>query len=175
MINSVKAHSFDPIFVADGVTTIYEPRDNDPANRIEVLLGPNMRFATTFETWAAGYGLVADPLSDDDADGLALLFEYAFGTNPTVGEVSSNLPSLATSFGSSFTFQRFEDRTDISYVVEYSDNLLQWSEIAQSVDGAATVSLAHDFVIRTSGFHPVETTVTHQAPSNPIFWRLSIR
>lgn len=52
MINTVKAHSFDPVLVTGGATALYGPRGSDPANRVEVLLGPNLQFATESDTWA---------------------------------------------------------------------------------------------------------------------------
>lgn len=130
---------------------------------------------TPFQAWVAGFSLPFDPSSDDDKDGLSLLMEYALDSNPTIAEIPVNMPGLATIDGHGFSFPRFTDRNDIDYVVQVSDDLLNWTDAAESLDGGDTNPLTPDFLIQTSGSNPVETTVSHQNPPNPIFWQLSIR
>ncbi|MGC9452631.1 MAG: PA14 domain-containing protein [Oceanipulchritudo sp.] len=125
------------------------------------------------ETWAAGYGLAFLPDDDSDRDGLAMLLEYALDADPTSADIPDPAPGASIN-GHSFTFPRYTGRTDITYTVQTSSDLQTWSDAARSIDGAATVPLSGDFTVDTSGTSPVSTTVTHQAPTNPIFWRLFV-
>ena len=94
------------------------------------------------QEWLTTYylpGEFVDDLSDDDFDGIVALFEYAFGFSPlapdTVGLPTFVVDPLgADSFV--YTFRRDPNATDLTYLVEISDDLLNWVTIAISAGGA---------------------------------------
>jgi autotransporter-associated beta strand protein len=79
--------------------------------------------------------------ADNDNDGASNLLEYATAMSPMVNDVVSQ---SATKVGSTleFVYRKNKAATDVSYVVEWSDNLTTWStaSVTSSVfsDGATT-------------------------------------
>lgn len=70
-------------------------------------------------------GLFADT-ADKDNDGLANLLEYAFATNPNTNSPS---PHNATRNGNviDFIYTKNKSATDVTFLVEWSDDLTTWS------------------------------------------------
>jgi hypothetical protein len=100
---------------------------------------------TAFQAWAAAAGLTVDDslaAGDSDLDGVSNLLEYGFGTNPTLRS-SFHRPQVATAVAGSmdFTFTRLSARTDLTYEVQTSTDLQQWTPVARSTAGGATQSL----------------------------------
>jgi hypothetical protein len=92
-----------------------------------------------FETWASGFGLVADEDGDSDKDGITDLVEYALGFNPTT---LSTLPAVTpdgAGFNMSYT-KGAEAAADpgITYILETSGNLTNWDPIG--TQNATTIS-----------------------------------
>ncbi|MGI8604245.1 MAG: lamin tail domain-containing protein [Verrucomicrobiales bacterium] len=89
----------------------------------------------TFATWAAGYPGVTDPNADNDNDGIANRLEYAFGGHPLQSSaVILPIGNLATlSVGGTpgqyltVTLRRPSSITDLTYTVEFSTDLANWS------------------------------------------------
>lgn len=88
---------------------------------------------TAYQGWAISKGL--DPLTDGapsfdkDNDGSKNLAEYAFFTNPAVG---SSLPVQTLATGGSdvtLTYLRAKAATDVTYLAEWSTNLVDWSSV----------------------------------------------
>ena len=79
---------------------------------------------------------------DQDGDGLTLMQESAFGGDPFVNDAQTHGPSGSYD-GDNFTYSFMCDayRSDITYVVQSSEDLVQWVDIAQSVAGAETQAI----------------------------------
>jgi hypothetical protein len=100
---------------------------------------------TRASNYIASFGLNgsnADLTFDYDHDGMANLLEYALGLNPVIAD-SSGLPvvTLKNYGGSlylSMLFHRSSLATDISYIVQASDDLSTWTDLATSAAGAVT-------------------------------------
>lgn len=103
---------------------------------------------TAFETWVATYfptfqvGQYVDPNADLDGDGIANLFEYAFGFSPTSFNPSSGVsatpaPGAGGGTDVTMTFRRDVNATDLTYRLQTSPDLTTWTTIVQSVGGAA--------------------------------------
>jgi hypothetical protein len=73
--------------------------------------------------------LVRTLSADADNDGFSNLLEYAMGTNPR-SVTAPPFTVAATQEYWIFTYSRPADRTDASYVVETSTDLISWSSTA---------------------------------------------
>jgi len=106
---------------------------------------------TRYESWFSTYfptsppGTYLDPDGDNDGDGMKNLIEYAYAFSPTT---RTNTPGLATSVGNDqintqFTvnFRRDPRATDLTYEMEVSQDLVNWSTEVISVAGGVTSSL----------------------------------
>jgi len=94
---------------------------------------------TAYQAWKLARGLALDAAddSDDDADGLPLLVEYALALDPNAGSWSGAPELSSTEERLELTYRRA--RPELNYVVEASDDLVNWSSagVAQefAVDG----------------------------------------
>ncbi len=92
----------------------------------------------SWQHWLADQGI--DPLAPDsysadpDADGLNNLEEYAFGGLPFTPSPSAR-PLQAVSSGH-LTLQFYRARSDVTYQVEVSSNLLHWQPLGPANPGA---------------------------------------
>lgn len=135
-------------------------------------------FSSSFEYWKnqeftqaqALDPLVVGELVDLDDDTLGTLLEYALGLDPEVADTDLGYSSLIASDGGSdylaLSFRRQKNTLDITYTVQVSDNLENWSPISQVVgtpvdngDGTETV------IVRDALAHPA---------GNQRFIRLSV-
>ena len=117
-----------------------------PPHPVDVVAGQTTRISTnytvTLESWASQYGLGGvSALSDDDQDGIPLLLEFGFNTDPSrpetetsAGSGDSGLPSvyLTGEPGSrrlAITFVRRVASTTpgLTYVVEFGSDLGDWT------------------------------------------------
>ena len=79
--------------------------------------------------------------ADNDADGVVSLLEYATAMNPAAND---KVPASATTAGNTleFIYTKNKAATDVTYVVEWTDDLTAWStaDVTSSVltDGATT-------------------------------------
>ena len=79
-----------------------------------------------FSEWIAGFpGIDPDPTADPDGDGLKNLIEFYLGTDP--GAISEG-PSLSADRLLALEFWRRKASTGVTAVVEWSDDLVLWSE-----------------------------------------------
>ena len=107
----------------------------------------NATTATALQAWRwTNFGTVsgtgtASNTADPDHDGVANLLEYAMGTNPN-SAASNGMPTLGTAAGKlTLTFTRA--RSDTTYTVEASSDLISWSTLATNpgtVGQSVTVS-----------------------------------
>lgn len=86
---------------------------------------------TPYETWAADIALLSGPAAsataDLDSDGLTNLLEYATLTNARVGN-GAPISSTRSPAGMEFFYWRNKSATDVTYLVEWGDTLLNdWS------------------------------------------------
>ncbi|MGI9240261.1 MAG: lamin tail domain-containing protein [Verrucomicrobiales bacterium] len=125
--------------------TLNTPAQSTPADHADPLAWSASRLIggtpgagdqITFDDWASANGLPADvsPSDDPENDGLNHLLEYALGSDP-LAESSRDLPEASQQSlvvdGSSDTyltlsFRRQVGATDLTYVVEASNDLAQW-------------------------------------------------
>lgn len=105
---------------------------------------------TPYETWLSTHfptsppGTFLDPKGDMDGDGIANQIEYAYGFSPVSYNAPGSdlfstqiVPSLDDSSDFVITFLRDSSATDLTYQLQTSDNLTDWTIIATSVSGAA--------------------------------------
>ncbi len=98
---------------------------------------------TRRETWLQQYffiGQHVDDLANLDGDNDVNLIEYAYGRSPLASD--SSTPGLTvtspTQANSTFTvtFRRDPRATDLTYRLQTSDNLTNWTTIVESIGGA---------------------------------------
>ena len=104
--------------------------------------------SSAYGGWATAKGLnpLTDgaPAFDKDNDGASNLTEYAFFTNPLDGK-SRPVQTLATvGTNVTLTYLRAKAATDVTYIAEWSANLLTWSsvgltQIATGIENTDTI------------------------------------
>jgi len=145
------AHNFGWLLRSDEAANsttkqIASREDADEAKRPKLILV----HATPFEKWLVTYfpshlpGQWVDPKGDLDGDGITNQIEYAYGYSPiSYNSVNGLGASIAPISGSTrqttTTFLRDESATDLTYRLEMSANLIDWTVIARSVAGASAV------------------------------------
>ncbi len=115
---------------------------------------------------------------DQDGDGLTLMQESAFGGDPFSPDAHTQGPSGSYD-GDNFTYTFMCDayRSDITYVVQSSEDLVQWVDIAQSVAGAKTQAIngLSQVTDAGSGLREVQVKDTTSRTNNArIFMRLKL-
>jgi PKD repeat protein len=114
---------------------------------------------TSYDAWKAVHFSAQEiaigsgaPTADLNGDGILNLMEYALDRDPRTG-VGGSLPSVGRSNDNhlQFTFQRDTSRTDLTYTVQSSNDLVTWTPIARSVLGAATQSVANASSVAENG------------------------
>jgi hypothetical protein len=146
---------------------------------VAALVWPAAGWAASFAEWLESYGLPAavDELAqqaDPDGDGAGNLMEYAWGTNP-VSAVSR--PEVTGGWDQGrrrMVFPRDPARTELSYHVETSTDLANWSTVARSVYGRATVSLGGAHTVAETGAGPFVSTVEVAAGAGHGFERVRV-
>ncbi|MCB1212615.1 MAG: hypothetical protein KDK97_25040, partial [Verrucomicrobiales bacterium] len=99
-----------------------------------------------FQTWLATHypanlqGQWVDPDGDEDGDGIKNQIEYAYGFSPQSYDVVDNfsisqVAGPAASTDLTVTFRRDESATDLTYLLQVSSNLIDWTTIARSTAG----------------------------------------
>jgi hypothetical protein len=140
----------------DGYSLVLHcPEDTLPADhadplawRASRLLGgsPGAPDGISFDDWRAANGLPGGALltDDPDADGLENLLEYALAADP-LAESRDALPAAANQLltvGAStdeyltMTFTRQAGAKDLTYTVEFSTDLLTWSDVGGELQAA---------------------------------------
>jgi len=109
-----------------------------------------------YAAWAVT-NAIADPQSDDDGDGLAVLIEYLVGSDPAV--FSSN-PIVLPVFtpGDLVTVQvpRAVGADDVDVIIEHSIDLVNWSSFPGGVEIIRNERLAlGEEILTFRSFDPV--------------------
>ena len=108
---------------------------NDFINWSAMALSPgDIAPGERFDTWAT-QNSIANPLGDEDGDGLINLLEYAFDLNPN--NPDSAEPLALNPFGSTYdlAFEIDLARTDVDIVLQESPDLINWTNVS-TVAGA---------------------------------------
>ena len=108
-------------------------------------------------------------LSDDpDADGVSNLEEYFFGNNPKKSDMA-RLPIFQFSSGQAdLVFTRSKLTTDLTYVVEKSENLTSFQPAVNGID-------YQNVSIQSIGTDAEKVTLRVLNPTSKLFLRLRIQ
>jgi hypothetical protein len=120
-------------------------------------------YATAYEAWSSFYALVEGAAGDDDLDGLANLYEYGLGGDPTDPQDQGHSPEsgIVSDGGTNwfvYTYPKLSDaNSGLSYSIELTDDLVDgiWTNIGYEVPGTGTDAFA-------SGFDAVTNRVSTQ-------------
>ena len=134
MVNSGAGYTFPNVVVA--------ATNGNPPEDQEIF---SLTMVTRASNYLTGFGLsgsTAAWTNDYDLDGLCNLIEYGLTLNPTVADVSA-LPivSIRNYGGTNFLsmkFQRSAAATDLTYTVQVSSDLVDWTDLATSSSGERT-------------------------------------
>ncbi|MBC8041477.1 MAG: hypothetical protein H7Y06_13105 [Opitutaceae bacterium] len=104
---------------------------------------------TRFTTEELADSAISGDSADPDADGISNLLEYALGTEPKSPDTSTRLPTPAIDNDRlTLTYTRPTTNTDLTYTLEWSDNLSTWhtgpefTELISSTDnGNGTITV----------------------------------
>lgn len=136
-------------------TVTFTTNDADEATYTFTVTGLAL---TPIESWRLTYfGAIANTgngadLADADADGLSNLAEYGLSLDPKL-PANGAIPTTRVNGGGylEIEFTRNTGRTDLTYTVQVSSDLVTWTPIARSASGGTTVG---------SGAHSVAETGT---------------
>jgi hypothetical protein len=105
---------------------------------------------------------------DFDFDGISNLLEYALNLNPTVANPAGLPVTTIKNYSGtnylSLTFTRSSVATDLTYTVQGSSDLINWSDLASSVGGAPTAGAG--FVSETGAAPLITVEVRDTAASD---------
>ena len=126
-------------------------------------------------------GTYVDDLADPDADGIPNLLEYAFNYSPLAANpAGSSVQVSATPNGNSYTctttFRRDPRATDLTYVLQTSNDMVTWTTIAQSALGATPTGAAFVSEADVAGQSPVKLVTSSETVASPArhFARLQV-
>lgn len=115
--------------------------------------------------------------ANPSGDGVPNLLKYALGGNPNTPDGASILPTVTLVSGQlQFSFRCDASITDITYTVQASSDLMNWTDNATSTGGAATVAANGSGAIITdsgSGQRNVVVSVP-ELPNENQFFRLKV-
>lgn len=139
---------------------------------------------TRWESWLQEHflpGEYVEDLGDIDEDGVVNQVEYAYSTPPrTRNSPPQNLRITATRSGGStqftITFRRDPRATDLTYRLEVSTDLINWTKLLESTNGATPVGAAFVSESTVAGESPIRlvTAVETLTGSPARFARLKV-
>jgi hypothetical protein len=132
---------------------------------------------TNYESWVRNYfnvGRFVDDLADLDGDTIVNLIEYAYGWAPTArNDASTGLTVIAAESGGdiyvTYTFRRDPRATDLDYYLEVSDNLADWTILAQSIAGAEPTGIGEPYdtlIIDEANILAVQVDKSYTSPTD---------
>ncbi len=141
-----------------------------------VLPNATQSFALTTATQAgnyiAGFNLTGGNAAlnfDYDGDGLTNLLEYALNLNPTIASVAGLPVVILKDYSGtkylSMTFNRSSLATDLTYIVQGSSDLTNWTDLGTSAAGGATTGSG--FVAETGSAPAFTVEVRDTLPYDP--------
>ena len=116
-------------------------------------------------------------LADPDGDGLRNLVEYGFSLDPSAPSADGAIGGVNVGGYLQIQFTRNTGRTDLTYTVEASSDLVTWTPIASSTTGSATVAAGAHSVAETGAGAIKTVTVDDSqtaASGSPRFLRVKI-
>ena len=140
----------------------WQQNDNPPPAFVQIS-GPSAFYPTRISTKIAWIYSVIDPTGDPDGDGIPNLLEYALHSSPIVPDVS-----VLTQVGRegnflTLTYTQVTTATDITYVVEQSSDLVNW-----------TTANAQTQVLSTNGNVETIQASVDTTGSNALFLHLRV-
>jgi lysophospholipase L1-like esterase len=134
---------------------------------LSIFVRPTAQTATEpFLLWLAE-NEITHANNDDDRDQISALLEWFLNGDPTVADPSI-LPTGSVGDGNfAYSFQRPTDIGTADWLVQSSDNLVDWQAV---VDGTSGVTISEE--ASTGGYLPV--TITFAESSSPLFVRLMV-
>jgi hypothetical protein len=129
-------------------------------------VGAFSQTTTTFAAWETVQGITnPDPTMVSNGNGVPNLIEYLTGTGViTLTRTASSITA---------SFPRLSYRSGGNLRIETSQDLVHWSVLGESINGAAFTSSNGSPPISESGTNLVTVTTTLPASATPIFFRLS--
>ena len=111
-------------------------------------------FATAYDAWSNSYALVEGPAGDDDSDGLANLYEYGLGGDPTNALDQGTSPGFGivdvggTNYFGYVHPQLADPSSGLNYFLELNTELVSgvWTNAGYVVLGTNVTGNALDFV-----------------------------
>lgn len=121
-------------------------------------------------------GQFVDPSGDDDADGFANLLEYAWDQHPKQPSPPESGFHLAAGAEGTFTvvFRRDPRATDLTYQLEASPDLGEWTLIVTSLAGAAPTGSAFVSEADVPGGAPLKEVTARVPLADNRYLRLAI-
>jgi hypothetical protein len=134
VMTAAGATSFIDNTATPGATLYYRIRAMNAAATSEATATVSATTPTLFQSWLGSFGLPvnANPLADNDGDGLGLLAEYALGGSPTASDTA--LVPVAGRNGNVLTLTYRRERAELTYLVETCANLTPVSWNSEGVD-----------------------------------------
>jgi glucose/arabinose dehydrogenase len=156
-LNSPSATNFGWLLVGDETTSMtareFSGRESaanvQPALQITYATAPGLTWRETWlQTYFSPIGAFVNDTANPSGDGLNNLLDYAFGFSPLVANPpGSGITTTVTSSGGSstytMTFLRDPRAVDLTYQLQSSNDLVNWTTIVQSAGGAVPTGSAY--------------------------------
>jgi galactan endo-1,6-beta-galactosidase len=104
---------------------------------------------------------IAREVADPDRDGLPNLLEFALGTDPAAINAAPQI--LTKSDRLTLQFTRNTSAVDTDLTVQGSDDLINWTDLAQSKGGAETTALMDGVAVKETGASTTRTVEVQDA------------
>lgn len=160
----------DETVVSSATAHGFVSREGTAAQRPQLQLNYSGAALTQREFWLREYfpaGKFVDDAADLDGDGIANLLEYAFAFNPLVAnppgaglQVSSAPAGADTTL--TIIFRRDPRAADLTYVLQTSSDLVNWTTITLSVGGATPTGSGFVSESDAPGESPVKLVVAQE-------------
>jgi hypothetical protein len=116
------------------------------------------------EVWLQKYfpvGQFVDGSADLDGDGITNKFEYAFAFSPIGANPANSVTQASAAYSGeniifTITFRRDPRATELTYILETSTDLVNWTPLVQSVGGAAPTGAGFVSEANAPGAAPVK-------------------
>lgn len=174
------AQNFGWILIGDNVTggakQIASGEDPDPLIRpkltVNIKAAPSL---TRHEQWLQQYffvGQFVDDLADNDGDGFVNAIEYASAASPIAAApatppVQINAVNAGATTTFTITFRRDPRATDVTYRLQTSPDLTNWTTIVQSAGGNAPTGSGFVSDVQIAVEAPVRTVTAREIVPGP--------